>query len=415
MNSVKPHSSAVFHAFSDCLARFKPSHPEFKLEVTQGANGNLRLNYTNKKSASLAPSAASKLYKKLEKAVEALGILQQENRDRFWFLWVESVIAATQNPYNYYVYADQMEYDQFLNGGQSFAVGFSLQADKDKMLVKQVNDATLTEAGLRLGAEIISITSAAVEVKSEYSWWLQQAPFRYLLKFKIDGQLRTIEAMSIPFQANEFIGIYWGDIAYIRINSFTGRSEIEMSRFMRDVAERAKGIVLDLRFNGGGVVSPLVVDYFLKPSQNILVFKYLQQELELMPGSVAYTFLPLVVLQNRYSASMSEVVSAAIKSQKRGIIIGETSFGKGVGQTIYPVSSEGAVALVETEFFYPDGESSWHNKGVEPDIFIEVSEADMTQLINALYSEHIDLEQMVQFDRALFTAREALIKTVAGK
>lgn len=411
---LKPDTDRVFQAFIDCVDIFNRMNSEFDFVAMRGKNGALDLNYADGEWLTIAPGSLNKLHKTIKKAEKKLGIYNWHDKNAFWFLWVESTIAATAEPFNYYVYADQIEYEQFTSGGRSFAVGFSPKRGDSAMIVDSVSDDTLINAGLIPGVEITNIFSGSVKEKSQFSWWLQQAPFSYVLEFKLGDELKTVQATSVPFEAKDFVATYWGDIAYIRINSFNGRSSVEMSRFMRDVSAKAKGIILDLRFNGGGVVSPMIVDYFLKPSQEILVYKYLQEDTVRLPGSVAYTHLPLAILQNRYSASMSEVISAAIQAQRRGIVIGEASYGKGVGQTMYPVWEEGALALVETQFYYPDGEKTWHKIGVQPDVAVEVNEDDMNILMSHLHAELMDLDEMVNFDQALLAAKNALTKKMAG-
>jgi len=250
-------TSGIYEAFLSCLERFSALHPTFKLS-SKGIVGQDLLLAFGEKSASLKLSKLNKLHKNIKSAEKDLGLKSGFEHDAFWFLWVEAALAATKDRFNYYIYADQMEFEKFMSGGRSFAVGFSPEYKNKTLVVKAVTDAALTREGLKPGVEIIEISSEKVEENNRYSWWLQQTPFSYQVSFKQNGVLKTVQAKSIPFATKEFVSKFWGDIAYIRFNSFTGRTSVEMSRFMRRISEKAKAVLIDVRFNGGGAINPAV-------------------------------------------------------------------------------------------------------------------------------------------------------------
>ncbi len=186
---------------------------------------------------------------------------------------------------------------------------------------------------------------------------------------------------------------------YVRISSFqsgTGDALKEaLAALKKENGGNLKGLVLDLRNNPGGVLNAAVEvsDAFLK--SGLIVYTEGRIENSEMRFNAAPDDLidgaPIVVLINAGSASASEIVAGALQDQKRAVIMGEKSFGKGSVQTILPTSNGAAVKLTTARYFTPSGRSI-QAEGIEPDIvlervkletlekpdFIGVKEADLT-------------------------------------
>ncbi|MBM4207657.1 MAG: S41 family peptidase [Gammaproteobacteria bacterium] len=162
---------------------------------------------------------------------------------------------------------------------------------------------------------------------------------------------------------------------YVRVSSFqsgTGESLKEaLANLKKENTGRLKGLVLDLRNNPGGVLNAAVdvSDAFLK--SGLIVYTEGRIENSEMRFNAAPDDLidgaPMVVLINAGSASASEIVAGALQDQKRAIIMGEKSFGKGSVQTILPTSNGAAVKLTTARYYTPSGRSI-QAEGIEPDI-----------------------------------------------
>ena len=186
---------------------------------------------------------------------------------------------------------------------------------------------------------------------------------------------------------------------YVRISSFqsgTGDALKEaLAALKKENGGPLKGLVLDLRNNPGGVLNAAVEvsDAFLK--SGLIVYTEGRIENSEMRFNAAPDDLidgaPMVVLINGGSASASEIVAGALQDQKRAVIMGEKSFGKGSVQTILPTSNGAAVKLTTARYYTPSGRSI-QAEGIEPDItlapvklesldkadFIPIKEADLT-------------------------------------
>jgi len=171
------------------------------------------------------------------------------------------------------------------------------------------------------------------------------------------------------------------DIAYVKVNEFGAKTSGELQTQLKTLmAQKPKGIILDLRNNGGGYVNTAVdvASHFISRGKVLLVERFgdgREQKVLTQGGGLA-TDIPLVVLINQGSASASEVVTGAIQDYKRGTIIGETSYGKGTGQIGYELSNEqGEARITIFRWLTPNG--NWvHEKGITPDIEVKMTKAD---------------------------------------
>jgi len=172
---------------------------------------------------------------------------------------------------------------------------------------------------------------------------------------------------------------------YIRLSNFTGTTTNEMLKALEEMenAEPLKGLVMDLRNNGGGLLnqSIKVADLFLdegailsikgRNNKNTKVFNA-------SPSSVKRNY-PLVVLINGGSASASEIVAGALQDHKRALILGTTSFGKGSVQTVETLRDGSGLKLTIARYYTPN-DRSIQAKGIQPDIYLKHRRLDPSEI-----------------------------------
>ena len=168
---------------------------------------------------------------------------------------------------------------------------------------------------------------------------------------------------------------------YVRISEFqanTGQDLLDaLAKLQKD--EALKGLVLDLRNNPGGVLQAAVAvsDAFL--DEGLIVYtegRIARSELEFnATDDLAIGNVPLIVLINGGSASASEIVAGALQDQKRAVIMGTQSFGKGSVQTVVPLSEDRAVKITTARYFTPNGRSI-QAQGISPDVVVEELQLD---------------------------------------
>lgn len=192
-----------------------------------------------------------------------------------------------------------------------------------------------------------------------------------------------------------------GDVGYLRITSFSEQTDANLRREIRTIRDQKgkslKGFVLDLRNNPGGLLDQAVAvaDDFLDQGEILSTRSRDARETERYNATKGDLIdgLPLVVLINGGSASASEIVAGALQDQKRAILLGTKSFGKGSVQTIVPLRGHGAMKLTTARYYTPSGRSI-QAVGIEPDIMvpaakIEVIEAK-SQMKEADYRNALD-------------------------
>ena len=149
-------------------------------------------------------------------------------------------------------------------------------------------------------------------------------------------------------------------IAFMRVQSFTETTGKEVEDNLKMLGEQnIKGLILDLRENPGGLLQEgvAVAGHWLDRGQVVVSHRgrAYSEKPYLARGSQYGESYPMVVLVNRYSASAAEIVSGALQDHDRALILGDTTFGKGLVQTVYPLSDNTGLALTTQHYYTPSG------------------------------------------------------------
>ncbi len=186
-----------------------------------------------------------------------------------------------------------------------------------------------------------------------------------------------------------------GNIAYVELFTFGADTARDLRETLKELmAENPRGLILDLRNNGGGYLDTAieVVSEFV-PEGIVMYEEYgdgRKIAYEASKGGLA-TKIPLVVLINEGSASASEIVAGAIQDLGRGLLVGNTSFGKGSVQSYTPLQNDqGAVRVTIARWLTPD-ERQIHGLGLEPDYKVEFTPEDMTAGIDPQLEKALEL------------------------
>ncbi len=164
---------------------------------------------------------------------------------------------------------------------------------------------------------------------------------------------------------------------YIRLSQFAGNTTDELEKALAElesVDEPLKGLILDLRDNGGGLLnqSIQVADLFLEDGKILSIKGRKNKNTKVFnakPDQIQRDY-PMIVLINGGSASASEIVAGALQDQKRALILGTTSFGKGSVQTVETLRDGSGLKLTIARYYTPNGRSI-QAKGIEPDIVLK--------------------------------------------
>jgi carboxyl-terminal processing protease len=170
----------------------------------------------------------------------------------------------------------------------------------------------------------------------------------------------TVTRDEIPRPGVEYFTMAKPGIGYVRVSTFNETTDSDLADALRQLdVSKLDGLIIDLRNNGGGLLNQAVgmADMFL--DKNEIVVSHRGRASQNRPyyairGNQGIE-VPVIVLINGQSASASEIVSGAIQDHDRGLIVGETSFGKGLVQTQFPLSEDTALLLTTARYYTPSG------------------------------------------------------------
>jgi len=222
-------------------------------------------------------------------------------------------------------------------------------------------------AGLRPGDVIMKVDEKSTEglTTSEVADLLK-GPKGTVVKITVSREgyseqlVFTVTRDEIPRHSVEIAFLLKPGIGYVRLSGFNETTDREIADALKQLdAPSLDGLVLDMRGNPGGLLNEAVAvgDMFLDKNQ-LIVSHHGRTSPErryfALRGNQGNT-VPLVILVNNNSASATEIVSGAVQDHDRGLIVGETSFGKGLVQTVTPLSENTGLALTTARYYTPSG------------------------------------------------------------
>lgn len=188
--------------------------------------------------------------------------------------------------------------------------------------------------------------------------------------FEVTLTREVIQQKSVTWRQEE------GGIGYIRISTFNERTDLLLDEAIEGLGKggKLKGVVLDLRNNGGGLLDQAVEvsDHFLSGGEVVSTQGRRPVDVARFNAKRGEVFkdIPMVVLINGGSASASEIVAGALQDRNRALVVGTTSFGKGSVQSVIPLKSlPGALRLTTARYYTPAGRSI-QALGIEPDVMV---------------------------------------------
>jgi carboxyl-terminal processing protease len=252
--------------------------------------------------------------------------------------------------------------------GKYYGVGMTVQQRENQTIVlAPFVGSPAYKAGIRPGDIIQKVNGKACEglTTTEVADMLKGAKGTTVhITLGREGWDKPIEVTvvrdEIPRPGVEYSTMIKPGIGYARVFTFNETTDSDLAEAMRQLeVSRLDGMIIDLRNNGGGLLNQAVgmADMFL--DKNELVVSHHGRS---SPDRRYYAVrgnqgvaVPLVILVNGQSASASEIVAGAIQDHDRGLIVGETSFGKGLVQTQYPLSEDTALLLTTARYYTPSG------------------------------------------------------------
>ena len=327
------------------------------------------------------------LYKKIDLFSEVLEKIQNE--------YVEEIDQAeamdsaingllqSLDPYSSYMNQKTFEESQSETTGKFGGLGIEVSMEAGVVkVITPIDDTPASRAGVKAGDYIVKINGEQVRGKTlmeavnlmrgpvgtSIEITIRRKGLKKAKIFKITREIIEIKSVISKLVDNK--------VGYLRLRAFNENSSNQLKKEIAKIEKNKKlvGYILDLRNNPGGLLSQAIKisDFFLddgeivstKGRKNRENRKFFAKKGDKINGK------PLIVLINNGSASAAEIVAGALQDQKRAVLLGETTFGKGSVQSIIPLKNRGAIRLTVSRYYLPSGKSI-SEVGVMPDIKVE--------------------------------------------
>ncbi|MEQ8303567.1 MAG: S41 family peptidase [Cyclobacteriaceae bacterium] len=307
------------------------------------------------------------IFASLFKEVNALYV-DEVNPNQLMRVGIDAMLVSL-DPYTNFIAEDEVETYRTLNTGQYGGIGAVTRVIGDRTLVTMVYEGfPAAENGLKIGDEIIRMNEVELA-----SLTIEEA--NRLMRGQIGtGVSLTVRRIGVPelltlnFKREKikisnvpYYGMVGGNVGYVQLTDFTPDAGKEVRNAVVKLKEEgAKGIVLDLRGNPGGLLFEAVniCNIFIPKGKPVVTTKG-----KVRDSNISYETLnnpvdleiPLTVLINRGSASASEIVAGTLQDYDRAVVVGEKSFGKGLVQLSRPLSYNSQVKITTAKYYTPTG------------------------------------------------------------
>jgi len=327
------------------------------------------------------------LYKKIDLFSEVLEKIQKEyvtevNQSEVMDSAINGVLQSL-DPYSTYMNPEIFKEMQTETSGEFGGLGIEVSMEAGVVkVITPIDDTPASRAGIKAGDYIVKINGEQVQgktlmeavnlmrgpVNSDIEITVRRKGLKKAKIFKITREVIEIRSVTAKVLNNK--------VGYLRLTGFNENSNVQLKKEISKIEKNKNllGYILDLRNNPGGLLNQAIKisDLFLEDGEivstrgrkNKEFSKFFAKKGDKIKGK------PLIVLINNGSASASEIVAGALQDQKRAVLLGETSFGKGSVQSIIPLKNRGAIRLTVSKYYLPSGKSI-SEVGIVPDIKVE--------------------------------------------
>jgi len=301
-------------------------------------------------------------------------------RELYTEVALTGMLGGLGDPYTTYLSPQEINgLDEQLRGGNFGGIGVYIQQDQKTgaIVANPIDGNPAIKAGVRPGDVIV-----AVDGKSTMGQKIDA------VEREIRGEVGTVVALtvkrrgSVPaltlhvtranIQVPSVVSKVENNIEYIRLADFGQTSADEVrDALLSGKRHNVRGYILDLRYNGGGLLDSAVdVSSLFIPQGTIVstIDRAGDRDVRSASGH-AVDAKPLVLLVNRYTASASEITAGAVQDYGAGTLVGEKTFGKGVVQSLYTLPDKGALKITTARYVTPKGRDIQH-KGIVPDVVV---------------------------------------------
>lgn len=341
------------------------------------------INYDGTRKYVITSKSDSSISEQLETAISAITEIIDEkyigdiDEDKLIEGAIKGMVESVGDAYTTYYTKDELEEFTSTTIGNYVGIGIYMQADTENNTINIVGimenspaeQAELKEGDIILKVDGIEYTAEDINEISNYIKGEEGTEVKLTIKRGEEEIEKSITrgSVHINYVSNEMLN---DNIGYIYIETFDeGCKEDFVNAYNELVQKGAKGLIIDLRYNGGGLVDEAleIADLMCDKDDTLLITTDKEGKQEITKAKTEATItMPVVVLTNGASASASEILAAALKDNEKAEIVGDTTYGKGVIQELICLSNGGAIKITSAEYYTPNGEKI-NEVGIEPD------------------------------------------------
>ncbi len=314
---------------------------------------------------------------------------------------IKGMVAALDDPYTTFMTPDESRAFSDSLEGSLVGIGAEIEVQDGLLhVISPLKGSPAEKAGLmpddiiiKIGGEDtdgLTLIDAVKKIRGEKGTTVMLTIFRKGIKDSFDVSIvrDDIDVESVTTEKLD------NGIVYVSVNQFNDKTNEQFNKAVSDmVLNEPKGLIVDLRFNGGGYLDIAVelLSYFLPEKTELVNIMERGKDDKMMyaNGNTKLLNVPLVVLVNQGSASASEIFAGAVKFNKRGIIMGTTTYGKGSVQEVENYSDGSSMKITIAKWYIPDGVNVT-KIGLKPDIEAEISQEDIEKKFDSQKQKAID-------------------------
>ncbi len=305
---------------------------------------------------------------------------------------IRGMLATLDDPYTRFLDPREFKEMQIDTSGELSGVGIQLSLDKETkelVVVSPIEGSPASRAGVMPKDVIVTIdgkSTKGMSTEDAVKLIRGQAGTKVTIQLRRSGKLidapltrERIELHAVEHQLNSVDGV---KVGYIRLKQFNANAAKDMAAAVKDLeAKQVQGYVLDLRSNPGGLLMASIAIARQWLDEGIIVSTKTRDGIQdtKRANGRALTKRPLVILVNEGSASASEILSGALQDNKRAVLVGQKTFGKGLVQSVRGLSDGSGMTVTIAKYLTPSGRDI-HKHGIDPDVTAKLSEAEAQKL-----------------------------------